>query len=150
MVLHSITYHTIRWSGTWPKHVGFNVILLLKFLIVIVHLVGSWFLKCTIFSLYMFLFDVTEVICWFCLLGTDKFYIIFTVHFFTIHDQNFNQRNALYFHFICFSLMLRKLYVDFACWALINFILFSPCIFLQFMIKIQSLKCTIFSHKVKI
>jgi hypothetical protein len=31
------------WSGTWPKHVGFNVILLLKFLIVIVHLVGPWF-----------------------------------------------------------------------------------------------------------
>jgi hypothetical protein len=36
---------------SWLKHVGFNVILLLKFLILIVHLVGSWFLiymRCTV------------------------------------------------------------------------------------------------------
>jgi hypothetical protein len=60
---------------------------------------------------------------WVHKLHTNEIHYIFTVYLQIL----LNHMDAIVF--CSFSLVLRKSFVDFACWALINFMLFSPCIF---------------------
>jgi hypothetical protein len=97
-----------RWSGTWPKHVGFNVILLLTFLIVIVHLVGSWFSIYTRCTVKTILYNVNFLFIRFKYLST------FRSSFFLLTSQSIYNFTAiwlcLYFLYIWNEVEVRAIY----------------------------------------
>jgi hypothetical protein len=72
-------------SGTWPKHVGINVILLLQFLIVIVHLVGL------VFFIYIYIYSKSSC------------YPV-SFEFFSLHRRQWKKITKMCFAIVCTSL----------------------------------------------